>query len=102
MTETMRSRTRQSEIWLRLFLTLVYFGLFFYLIKFVMGACLLFQAAMQICTGHTNPRLLLFTSDLNRFAFHALQYLTYTSDQRPFPFSDWPGPDDSAPSKVEA
>ena len=102
MTETMRTRTRQSEIWLRLFLTLVYFGLFFYLIKFLIGVCLLFQAAMQVCTGHTNSRLLLFTGDLNRFAFHVLQYVTYTSDQRPFPFSDWPGPDDAVPSNVEA
>ena len=35
-----------------------------------------------------------FLADLNAFTFSALQYVTFNSDQRPFPFSDWPAPED--------
>ena len=40
-------------------------------------------------------RLQSFTQDLNTFIYSALQYVTFNTDEKPFPFCDWPAPDQS-------
>ncbi|HBP83988.1 MAG TPA: DUF4389 domain-containing protein, partial [Gammaproteobacteria bacterium] len=37
-------------------------------------------------------RLRSFTQDLNSFIYAALQYVTFNTDEKPFPFCDWPAP----------
>jgi hypothetical protein len=37
-----------------------------------------------------NPRLVEFAPGLSRYIYEILRYVTYESDERPFPFSDWP------------
>jgi hypothetical protein len=92
---------RTGETWLRLLLMLVYFGLVFYLVKILIGVSLVFQFVMVVFRGTVNPRLKRFTADLNRFCFSAFQYLTWNTDQRPFPFCDWPCPGEQIPSEEE-
>ena len=94
MDELIESRLKRGDHWLRMVIALVYFGLLFYLVKTVIGVVLLTQFVLSIFTGKVNRRLVDFTGDLNRFSYHVLQYLTWNSNDRPFPFSDWPGPDD--------
>ena len=60
----------------------------------LIGASLVFQSVMVVVRGTVNPRLQRFTADLNRFCYSTLQYLTWNTDQRPFPFCDWPSPDE--------
>jgi hypothetical protein len=57
-----------------------------------LGALFIFVA--RLVTGEDPDRLRNFLADLNAFTFSALQYVTFNSDQRPFPFSDWPAPED--------
>ena len=49
-----------------------------------------FQFLHQAIKGEPNERILSFTSQLNGFNYHALQYITFNIDERPFPFTDWP------------
>ncbi|MBT7517600.1 MAG: DUF4389 domain-containing protein, partial [Acidiferrobacteraceae bacterium] len=44
--------------------------------------------------GSQAERLHEFTADLNAFSYSVLQYLTFNSDERPFPFCDWPASTD--------
>ena len=97
MDELTEFRLRGGNHWLRLVIALVYFGLLFYVVKTVIGLVLLAQFILGIFSGEVNRRLVDFTGDLNRFSYHVLQYLTWNSNDRPFPFSDWPGPDDQNP-----
>jgi hypothetical protein len=94
MDELTKSRLKRGDHWLRLIIALVYFGLLFYLVKTVIGLVLLTQFVIGLFSGTVNRRLLDFTGNLNCFSYHVLQYLTWNSNDRPFPFSDWPGPDD--------
>jgi|TARA_Y100000588_G_scaffold135610_1_gene149173 hypothetical protein len=94
MSEQGQEVYRTGETWLRLLLMIVYFGLVFYLVKILIGASLVFQSVMVVVRGTVNPRLQRFTADLNRFCYSTLQYLTWNTDQRPFPFCDWPSPDE--------
>ena len=93
MDENMVENLKSESRWLRL----VFMALFAALGYFA-GLVILFLAVMQavigFISGSTNKRLLEFSSSLNQFIYQALEFLTYNSESKPFPFSDWPGQPD--------
>ena len=97
MDELKEPRLKRGDHWLRLVIALVYFGLLFYLVRILVGLALIVQFVLVAFVGQTNRRLLDFTADLHRFSYHALQFVTWNSADRPFPFSDWPGPENQQP-----
>jgi hypothetical protein len=50
----------------------------------------LFQFGSQLITGRTNDKLKTFSRGLTAYFYQLLQFFTYRSDLKPFPFSDWP------------
>ena len=97
MDELTEPRLKRGDHWLRLVIALAYFGLLFYLGRILVGLVLIVQFLLIAFLGDANRRLLDFTADLNRFSYHILQFVTWNSDDRPFPFSDWPGPENQHP-----
>jgi len=86
VTENVKSRT----IWLRLFFMLVV--LFLYSVsRVVVGAVVVVQFFWVLFTGRANSHLLQFGQSLATYTYQIVCYLTFTSEQRPFPFdADWP------------
>ena len=101
MNELTEPRFRRADHWLRLVFALVYFGLLFFLVRILVGLALVVQFILAAVIGEPNARLLRFTADLHSFTYHALRFVTWNTDHRPFPFSDWPGPEDSNKSAVD-
>ncbi|RRJ85476.1 DUF4389 domain-containing protein [Aestuariirhabdus litorea] len=66
------------------------FWLVMQLTRLVVGVVVLSQVVFVLMTGSPNDNLLDFSRSLNRYIFQILQFLTYHSEQKPFPFSDWP------------
>ena len=56
----------------------------------VIGAVAILQFAWKLITGETNPRLLRFGEDLGRYFYQIMRFLTFNSEEKPFPFADWP------------
>ena len=54
-------------------------------------ATALFQFLFTLVTGAPNPRLRSFGNGLSRLIHDVMRYLTFNSEEKPFPFSDWPG-----------
>lgn len=54
------------------------------------------QTVHGFISSDPNSRLLTFTGGLNRFVLQVLQYITYNSESKPYPFSDWPDDDQSS------
>jgi hypothetical protein len=50
-----------------------------------------FQFLYLLVTGKTVERLLIFGENLSRYFYQIIRYLTFNTEERPFPFSDWPG-----------
>lgn len=69
---------------------LIYFSVVFYAVKVVVTLAVIIQFLYRVIKGDPNERILSFTSQLNAFNYHALQYITFNIDERPFPFADWP------------
>lgn len=50
----------------------------------------LIQFALALLTGTPNARLLAFGSSLGSYLRQVARFLTFASEEVPFPFSDWP------------
>ena len=94
MTSEFSTRMRSGQTWLRLVLMIIYFFVVYTVVRLLVGISMLFQFVHQLVKGSRAERLYDFTADLNAFSYSVLQYLTFNSDERPFPFCDWPASTD--------
>ena len=101
-TETaIRDRVLARETWLRGFFMLV-FAVIYGVAEVVLTAVVVFQFAMRLLTGRVNPRLVGFGRCLSVYAYRILLFLTYNSDDRPFPFAPWPEAGEAAEPPARA
>ncbi len=89
MKEEIKQRLQKDETWQRGFYML--FFIFIYgFSKFLVIAVMLFQFFTRILTGTVNEQLLKFGQNLSTYLYQITIFLTFNSEQRPFPFSAWP------------
>jgi hypothetical protein len=53
-------------------------------------AVVVIQFGFVLITGDRNQKLLDFGASLSKFIYQILQFVTFNSEDKPFPFSDWP------------
>lgn len=75
--------------WLRA-LYMLLFAAVYSLAEVVLIAVALFQLIHTLLTGATNPRLVQFGRNLCLFMYQTWRFLTFTSEELPFPFAPWP------------
>lgn len=97
MLEDLRHNIRRGEIWLRL-LYMLLFVIIYRIAEFVLGAVVALQAVFVLLTTKRNQQLLNFGASLSQFLYEILLFLTFNTDRKPFPFTEWPKPPDSTNS----
>jgi hypothetical protein len=83
--------TAQSK-WLRLVYMIIFF-IIYQLCRFLIWFIVPFQWLHALIVGQPNQHLAKFSRSLNSYIYQLLQFLCYNSDFKPFPFADWPKPD---------
>ncbi|HEC83856.1 MAG: hypothetical protein DRR08_12925 [Candidatus Parabeggiatoa sp. nov. 2] len=89
--DEVRENMLTGNTWLRGFFILLY-AFVCYVAIWIVGALALFQFGIVLLSGKPNERLLYFGHSLGIFIYQILLYITYSSDEKPFPFSNWPNP----------
>jgi len=79
----------RASTWTRGFFMLVY-AIIFSIVKFVIGAVVIFQFGSMLLTGQVNERLLTFAQSLSVYTYQIICFLTYVQEEKPFPLSPWP------------
>lgn len=79
----------QRSLWSR-FLYMLLAGLALYLAAWVLGFVAILQLALAAFAGGPNPRVQAFGASLGRYFGQLARFLTFDSDDPPFPFADWP------------
>lgn len=92
MNTELKSHLASRHTWLRGFYMLL-FAVIYHVAEFVIGVVVVLQFLFSLFTGQVNTRLLQFGHSLSRYAYQILCYLTFNSEQLPFPFDDWPSDD---------
>lgn len=82
-------------------LFMLLFGLIYSVAEMVLVAVVLLQFCFVLFSGATNDRLLRFGGELSDFLYQIFLYLTFNSEEKPFPFADWPGREDSGDSEAD-
>lgn len=86
ISENVKSR----PIWLRAFFMLVV-AFLWGVSRFVTGAVIVIQFFTVLFTGDPNEGLKKFGAQLATYSMQIINYLTFNTDERPFPFDlDWP------------
>lgn len=88
---------KERSTWLRLLFMLVLLFLWG-VSRVVTAAVVVIQFLWVLITGQPNAQLLQFGQGLATYSYEIVLYLTFNTEERPFPFTDWrqgpPPPDD--------
>ena len=84
----MENVTRRS-IWLRLVLMIV-LSVAFNVAELTIFAVVAFQFLASLFTGKPNDRLTRFGHNLGRYLQQITVYMTFATEEKPFPFTPWP------------
>ena len=89
-TADLEKNVKEKSTWVRLFFMLVLVFLYG-LSRFVIGAVVVIQFFYVLLTGNTKDQLKSFGHSLAIYSFEVIDYLTFNSDKKPFPFEGaWP------------
>ena len=79
----------EDPVLLRL-LYAVFFYFLYAMSRFVIGVVAIVQFLHILLTEEYQEDLMRFSRSLTRFISQAVAYMTWVSNKKPFPFSDWP------------
>lgn len=89
MAGDLKTNLANGRTWLRgLFILL--FAILYGVAEVVIGVVVVLQFGSHLITGGPITRLLEFARGLNAYVYQILQFVTYRSEMRPFPFGPWP------------
>lgn len=86
---TLKDNLRAGSTWMR-GLNILLFLIIYGLAKTVVIAVMIFQFLSTLFIRRTNKQLVTFAVSLCAYIYEVVRYLSYASDERPFPFKDWP------------
>jgi hypothetical protein len=89
MEDEIRQNLRNRTTWWRAMYMLL-FTVIYGIAELVIATVVLFQLLSVLFTGGTNERLLDLGQNLSTYVYQILLFLTFNSDERPYPFGDWP------------
>jgi hypothetical protein len=87
--QDVKTNLRETGTWWRL-LWIILFAFIYSVAEVVVVAVVVLQFGFVLFTGRRNAKLLEFGESLSEFIYQILQYVTFNSDDRPFPFGEWP------------
>ena len=99
MSDEIKENFKQKSTWLR-GLYILMFALFYSIAEIVLFAVVFIQFLLVLFTGKTNPKLLMLGQEIATYLYQIIQYLTFNSDYRSYPFGDWPNGEPSELKKT--
>lgn len=89
MSDDFKTNVKERKTWLRGLYMLMFF-IFYSVAEFIIFAVVFFQFVFTLISGNTNEKLVLFGQSLSTYVYQILRFLTFNSNEHPYPFSDWP------------
>jgi hypothetical protein len=85
----LKENFRRRSTWLRL-LFMILFLVLWGISRVVVLAVVVLQFLWTLIGGNTNSRLAGLGQGLATYSYQIVMYLTFNTEEQPFPFSDWP------------
>ena len=102
MSGDIKENVKRRSIWLRLVFMIV-LSVAFNVAEIVIFAVVVFQFLASLFTGKPNDQLRRFGRNLACYLQQITIYLTFSTEEKPFPFAPWPDePHEKAPVKDDS
>ena len=88
-----KENVKNIDVWMRGFCILIYAAISCLLLLPLIWLMVIFQFFTKLITSELNEPLLDFSTSLSRYVLQILSYITFDSEERPFPFGPWPATD---------
>ena len=88
MEEELQDNLKQVSTWKRIGFILI-FAVIAGVVRTLIWVVVILQIAAALLTGNTNKHILGFGQKLAAYLYHIMLFMTFNTDQVPFPFSDW-------------
>ncbi len=89
MNDEMKARLTSGDVWMRA-LYMIFFAIAYSVAELLIALTVIFQFLNILFTGNANIPLLRFGRNLSEYVFQIIQFETFNTEERPFPFTDWP------------
>lgn len=89
MDDELKQNIKEPKTWLR-GLYMLLFLVFYSVAKVIIFAVIAFQFILTLLTGKTNDRLVKLGQSLCTYLYQILTFLTFNSNEHPYPFGAWP------------
>jgi hypothetical protein len=89
MSNDIKDNIKQQSTWIR-GLYMVLFSILYAIADFVFFAVVVFQFVLKLFSGNTNDRLRKLGLSISTYIYEILQFLSFNSEQHPYPFGTWP------------
>mgnify|MGYP000031599254 CR=1 FL=1 len=100
--EDLVENLKQTSVWQRVFFTLGFALLFNVIIVPLVLLTVLVQVIFALLGGEKNERIAELSEQLLAYVGQLVRFLLFLTEQRPFPFSDFPEPTDSSSEDSQA
>ena len=87
--DQIKQNVKSPIIWIRL-LYMILFVAFYVVAEILLSAMVIFQFLHRLLLGSTNDNVLQFTGGLAQYFLQVIRYLAFNTEDKPFPFADWP------------
>lgn len=88
MTDSKKTLTN-SNTWIR-FAYMLLFTLLLMAARLIVAVVVVVQFVIVLATGNDNQNLRNLGQGLGKWVYQAIMFLTFNSDNKPFPFDEWP------------
>lgn len=84
-----KQNLKNSTTWKRI-LYMFLFVIAYVVAEFVITAVVVVQVLFKLFTGSLNKRLLVLGKQTSKYIYDILRFLTFDSEDMPFPLTNWP------------
>ena len=88
-TTVLTENIKEPSIWVNFFLKVVYLIFLNFIVPFL-GFITLLQLLFSIGSKKPNENLVSFSKKISSYIYQIINFITYSSDQRPWPFNSFP------------
>jgi cellulose synthase/poly-beta-1,6-N-acetylglucosamine synthase-like glycosyltransferase len=89
MDEELKANVKKLSTWIRL-IYMIFFVVFFNVAELVAGLVVMAQFLTKLLTGRVNKQLSVFGQSLGIYLSKVVWFLTFHSENMPYPFHPWP------------
>lgn len=101
MSKVWKENIKSESFWLRSLFMVLYL-IIYRIVDLVVLLVAVCQWLFVLITGDANASLVRFSVSLGQYVKQIIDYLGHESDEKPFPFSDWPDSQRNTESGIQA